>query len=68
MYFPKLHRIEKDIRSDVETVWKNSKFLPWNFTLRTLPIAQYCKNFLNTLIAFSMSVCDIAVVHIVISI
>ena len=30
------YTIEKDIRSDVETVWKNSEFLPWNFTLRTL--------------------------------
>ena len=26
------YTIEKDIRPDVETVWKNSEFLPWNFT------------------------------------
>ena len=30
------YTIEKDIRTDVETVWENSKFLPWKFTLRTL--------------------------------
>ena len=24
--------LRKTLRPDVETVWKNSKFLPWNFT------------------------------------